>query len=84
MVLHRRRGRGGGGQEVRQDESHAFLAGASCPPCHKNNKHAGERGTGGEVDTEAPGNRMYFSGTNAEPIRDARRRTFIPALPHLW
>lgn len=34
-----------GGSEGRQDESHAFLAGASCPPCHKNNKHAGGKGT---------------------------------------
>lgn len=32
----------------------------------------------------AGGNRMYFSDNNTEPIEDARRRTFIPALPHLW
>lgn len=83
VVLHPR-----GGSEGRQDESHAFLARASCPPCHKNNKHASrkgmEEGREGVSDTAGRGNRMYFSDNNREPIEDARRRTFIPALPHLW
>lgn len=84
VVLHR-----GGGSEGRLDESHAFLGRAGCPPCHKNNKHAGGRETGGEEggrasDTAGRRHRMYFSDNNVEPIEDARRRTFIPALPHLW
>lgn len=43
-----------------------------------------EEGREGASDTAGRGNRMYFSDNNTEPIEDARWRTFIPALPHLW
>lgn len=70
------------GSEGRSDESHTFLTlGAVHHAIRITNmqqkewterfKHTGE-------------NRMYFHDNNAEPIRDARWRTFIPALSHLW
>lgn len=59
----------------------------SCPPCHKNNKHAAKKQKKkerGERFRHTAENRMYFSDNNVEPIEDARWWTFIPALPHLW
>lgn len=86
VVLHR-----GGGSEGRRDESHAFLARAVAVrrairitnTGAEKERGGGERGEGAS-DTPGRRNRMYFSDNNAEPIEDARRRTFIPALPHLW